>query len=95
VLRTEGDSSDRRPVKFSTWSPMAIAMIKAPPDTIRDRAIMVMLRRKLAGEQVERLPFALSDDLVNLRRKCRRWADDNAATLKARKLLGLPIPVEG
>jgi len=83
VLRTEGDSSDRKPVKFTTWAPMAIAMIKTPPDTIRDRSIMVMLRRKLPGEQVERLPFNLADEMTEFRRKCRRWADDHEAILKA------------
>jgi len=82
VLRTEGDASDRRPVKFSTWSPMVIAMIKTPPDTIRDRSIMVMLRRKLPGERVARLPFDLADELTEFRRKCRRWADDHEAALK-------------
>ncbi len=85
VLRTEGDASDRRPVKFSTWSPMVIALIKAPPDTIRDRSIMVMLRRKLPGERVARLPFDLAEELAEFRRKCRRWADDHEAVLKARR----------
>ena len=82
VLRTEGDASDRQPKKFSTWSPMMIAMIKTPPDTIRDRSIMVMLRRKLPDERVARLPFDLADEMADFRRKCRRWADDHKDTLK-------------
>ena len=85
VLRTEGDSGDRKPVKFSTWSPMAIAMIKTPPDTIRDRSIMISLRRKLPGETVERTPFDIKEQSIELRQKCKRWADDNAGNLRAAK----------
>ncbi|MGV6818720.1 MAG: DUF3631 domain-containing protein [Thiotrichales bacterium] len=83
VLRTEGDSSSREPVKFSTWAPMCIAMIKTPPDTIRDRSIMVILRRKMPGESVAKLPFDLAEDCRELRQKCKRWSDDHAAVLRA------------
>ena len=76
VLRTEENNGVREPVKFSTWAPMMIAMIKTPPDTIKDRSIMVHLRRKLPGEQVERLSYELADDCGDLRRKCKRLADD-------------------
>ncbi len=92
VLRTEGDSGDRKPVKFSTWSPMAIAMIKTPPDTIRDRSIMIQLRRKLPGETVERMPFDIKEQSIELRQKCKRWADDNESTLRMAKPV---IPLVG
>lgn len=82
VLRTEGDSSNRRPVRYSTWSPMAIAMIKTPPDTIKDRSILITLRRKLPHEVVSRLPIELSRELHHIRRKCQRWAQDESVLLR-------------
>ena len=85
VLRTEENNGTREPVKFSTWAPMMIAMIKTPPDTIRDRSIMIQLRRKLPGEQVARLPFDLADDCQQIRQKCKRWADDNIDRLRRHK----------
>jgi len=41
VLGVDGEGAAMMPKKFSTWSPMAIAMIKAPPDTIKDRSLMI------------------------------------------------------
>ncbi len=82
VLRVEGDSSNLAPKRFSTWSPMCIGMIKAPPDTIKDRSITVTLRRKLPGENVERLPLELNEQCLTLRRKALRWSIDNTDALK-------------
>lgn len=81
VLRTEGEGANRQPRKFSTWGPMAIAMIKTPPDTIRDRSVMVTLRRKLPGESVQRLPLALNEIHKELRQKCKRWGLDSMEVL--------------
>lgn len=85
VLRTVGGAGHLKPAKFSTWAPMVIAMIKTPPDTIKDRSIMILLRRKLSVQSVERLPFDLADSYQELRQKCKRWADDNASKLKHHK----------
>ncbi|RLA44422.1 MAG: hypothetical protein DRR42_20505 [Gammaproteobacteria bacterium] len=81
VLRTEGEGADRQPKRFSTWTPMAIAMIKTPPDTIIDRSIMVTLRRKMPGESVEKLLLGFKDNYQTFRRKCRRWSEDNFSEL--------------
>lgn len=80
VLRVAGEELE--PKKFSTWSPMAIAMIKTPPDTIKDRSVMIHLKRKASGDSVERLPFDLSEQCHSLRRKIKRWADDSSIALK-------------
>jgi len=83
VLRTEGEGANRQPRKFSTWAPMAIAMIKTPPDTIKDRSVMITLRRKLPGESVDRLPIELAEQHRDLRQKCQRWAIDSMDVLKS------------
>ena len=41
IWRVEGDSGNREPVRFSTWAPMVLAMIKTPPDTILDRSVWI------------------------------------------------------
>ncbi|MEE8057418.1 MAG: DUF3631 domain-containing protein [Pseudomonadales bacterium] len=80
VLRCTGD--DHEPKQFSTWAPMAIAMIKTPPDTIKDRSVMVTLRRKMPGENVTRLPIEMADLFKDNRRQCQRWALDYMEALK-------------
>lgn len=85
VLRTEGDSSNRYPKQFSTWTPMAIAMIKNPPDTILDRSLIIKLRRKLSSERVTKWSFENFSKLESLRQKLKRWSDDNLELLKNNK----------
>tara|TARA_R110001599_G_scaffold350254_1_gene580017 strand:+ start:4067 stop:5671 length:1605 start_codon:yes stop_codon:yes gene_type:complete len=90
VLRCVGD--DHEPKQFSTWAPMAIAMIKTPPDTIKDRSVMITLRRKMVGESVTRLPIEIAGAFKGVRSQCQRWAQDNIDTLK----LAVPeIPTVG
>ena len=81
VLRTEGDNHD--PVQFSTWCAKAIALIGKLPDTIEDRSIVLTLRRKLRSECLEKLRHADPAEFETLRRKCVRWARDNAHRLRA------------
>lgn len=83
VMRVEGEGNNRAPKRFSTWSPMAIAMIKNPPDTIRDRSILVTLRRKLPNEKTTRMPFYYKEECADLRRMCKRWAMDFDSRLKS------------
>lgn len=83
VLRVEGDNKSRMPKRFSTWSPMAIAMINNPPSTIIDRSIVIPLKRKLASEKTKKLKADCFDRHKNLRRKAKRWAEDNFDKIKA------------
>lgn len=56
IIRTAGD--DHEPRAFNTWAPKAIALIGKLPSTLADRSIVIPMRRKLPGEQVERLRLA-------------------------------------
>ncbi len=85
VIRTVGD--DHEPRRFSTWAPMAIAMIRLPPGTILDRSLVIRLRRKLPGERVEKCSLDFAADNLPLRRQALRWACDHLEALRR----GAPI----
>jgi putative DNA primase/helicase len=74
------------PVAFSTWCPIAIAGIGGQRDTLMSRSVIISLRRKLADETVERLPFDLHRQLHRIRRQAARWAADNALRIAAMEL---------
>jgi hypothetical protein len=82
VWRIEEKSGQYAPVRFSVWSPMAIAMIKSPPETIRDRSVLISLRRKLPQEQTQKFPYDFESDCFDLRRKLKRWSIDHVDMLK-------------
>jgi len=75
VIKCDGDQNV--PKKFSTWTPKALAMIGELPDTLKDRSIVVSMRRKLPGETILKIPLNASDQFMDVRRKCKRWAADN------------------
>ena len=75
VVRIEGDNLE--PKRFSTWTPKALAMIGDLPDTIKDRSIVISMRRRLPGEAFLKLPLNASEQFLDIRRKCKRWATDN------------------
>ncbi len=75
IIRTVGD--DHEPRQFSTWAPAAIAMIGRLPDTLEDRSVSVMLRRRRPTESVEQFRSDRAQDLKQLARKVARWCDDN------------------
>lgn len=81
VVRSVGD--DHEPKRFKTWAAKALAMIGTPPDTIKDRSIIVRLRRKGPGEEVERLRLDRLDAACeDPRRKAAKWSADNLQELK-------------
>jgi hypothetical protein len=75
-LRSVGD--DHEPRRFSTWCPVAIALIGKLPATLEDRSVKVPMRRALRGEVKQRLradrPPA---ECATLRQKAARWRNDN------------------
>jgi len=81
VLRTVpvGDSFEVR--SFSTWCAKAIALIGKLPDTLRDRSIPVMMRRRARGEDVERLRLDRLEGFSPLRRRAVRWVADRVNDL--------------
>jgi putative DNA primase/helicase len=81
VLRTIGD--DHEPRQFSTWAPLAIAMIGRLPDTLNDRSVIVRLRRRKATERTQSFRSDRVDDLRALARKMVRWSQDHRDQLAA------------
>jgi putative DNA primase/helicase len=79
VIRCVGD--DHEPRAFSTWAPVLLAQIGKPHATIYDRSIVITLRRKKPGEQVEHFRPKARQALHPLAQKAARWARDNATRL--------------
>lgn len=82
VLRNDRIGDEFIPNKYSTWSPMVIAMIKKPPSTIIDRSVMIELQRKKLAEKTERLPRDHIDLNEKYRAELMQWASDNHSLLK-------------
>jgi len=80
VWRAHGDDHD--PKRFNVWAPKCIAMIGRLPDTLEDRSLVVPLRRKQAGEHVERFRADRINDFAALRSRSMRWAQDNIRQLE-------------
>ncbi len=79
TLRTVGD--DHEPRLFSTWCAVSIAAIGKLPSTLEDRSIVIPMRRKLPGENVERFRTDRAGEFPTLAAKAARWALDNRDVL--------------
>jgi len=81
ILRCVGN--DLRPMQFSTWCPVAIALIGKLPPTLHDRSILIAMRRKT---RIERVELFQSDRVIQdadpLRRAAARWAADYIEALR-------------
>lgn len=80
VLRTVGD--DYEPRLFRVWSAKVVALIGKLWPTLDDRAIEVRMRRRTAGEEVERLRLDRLDELEPIRRKTWTWAQNHIDILR-------------
>jgi putative DNA primase/helicase len=81
VIRAVGEEHDPR--VFSTWCPKAIALIGRLPDTLADRAIEIAMRRRTAGEHIERLrQDRIDSECSTIRRQAARWTADHLAELE-------------
>lgn len=74
VIRLVGPRHE--PMRFKTWSPVAIAAIRGVSDTLEDRSLVIHMRRRLRHEIVERLDFKQFEALDVLCRKLSRLAQD-------------------
>ena len=81
VVRLVGD--DHEPRQFSTFAPVAIAMIGNLPGTLEDRSIVIPMRRRRVDETVKRLRIDRMQEFGDLARRCARWAADHHASLGA------------
>lgn len=82
VVRTQEVDGDHVPVRFSTFCPKVIAMIKAPADTIVDRSIVITLVRKLASQRVDALPIDAVEQMRDTRRRILRWVSEHLEAVK-------------
>jgi hypothetical protein len=57
-------------------------MIKAPPDTIIDRSIVITLVRKLSVQRVDALAIDAAEQLRDTRRRILRWIADHQDAVK-------------
>ncbi len=77
VVRIQETNGEFMPVRFSTFCPQVIAMIKNPADTLIDRSIVVTLVRKLVTQRVRALGINSSNQMKDTRRKILRWITDH------------------
>ncbi|WP_180168347.1 DUF3631 domain-containing protein [Acinetobacter sp. YH01003] len=80
VIRCDGE--DNKPTRFNVYCAKAISGIGHLPETIKDRSIILELRRKLPSEQKLRLRHANQAEWHNIKRKCLRWVSDNFEVIK-------------
>lgn len=80
VVRTVGDNHEA--ATFKTYCPKVVALIGKLPDTLEDRSLVLPLRRKGAGENVERLRADKLECMEPVCRQAWRWAQDNIDALK-------------
>ncbi len=82
VVRVVETRDGHVPVAFSTFAPVALAAIKAVPDTIADRSVPNRLARKAKHEKVIllRAPGSRAA-LAEIGRKLARWSADNRESL--------------
>ena len=76
---------------FSTWAPTVIAGIGDPPSTVRDRAVVIDLKRKLSSEKVKPLRERDGADLAILRARIARFVNDNEQRLRADAPVALDV----
>ena len=85
VARVVGEGAGMTVVDFSVYCPKVLAGINTTrwPDTIVDRSIVIQLKRKKSGEQVERMRYrSLRAETDSLRAALQRWAAEHAGALR-------------
>lgn len=79
VVRTVGD--DHTPARFNVWGAKAISGIGHLPDTVRDRSILLELRRKEPHEHRQRLRHADPAQWQRIKQQLCRWSTDHMGSL--------------
>jgi putative DNA primase/helicase len=81
VIRTTGDNHE--PTRFNVWGAKAISGIGHLSDTLKDRSILLELRRKQANEQRERLRHTDPHHIEQLKQQLCRWSADHIEQLRS------------
>ena len=79
TIRLVGENYEPR--QFSTFCPVAIAMIGRLADTLEDRSVSINLRRAKTSERIQPFRSDRVDALRQLARKAARWVADNRQAL--------------
>jgi hypothetical protein len=85
VLRSQEKDGEWKLAKFSTWTPMVIAMIKKPHSTIVDRSIIIDLKRKKSNEKTIKIPIDQIEKNQTIRRELKQWSIQEANLLQEHK----------
>lgn len=80
VIRCDGDDHDVK--TFRVWAPKVLCGIGELSDTLASRCITIQMRRRRAGEIIERLRADRQHWAEALRSRCARWAADNTEQLR-------------
>lgn len=80
VIRCDGEDNAVKP--FRVWGPKVLCGIGELPDTLASRCLTITMRRKRAGETVERLRADRQGWADGLRSRCLRWAADHVERLR-------------
>lgn len=80
VIHTNPNTMDVE--RFSTWGAKAVSLIGSLPGTLSDRSVSIRMKRKTTLEKVKKVSLDFNNKRLNLRRKLKRWAVDNAERLK-------------
>lgn len=83
ITRCFGD--DHQLITFNVYSAKAISGIGKIPDTLIDRSISLMLRRKMKNETKKRVRDLSVDTTNKIQSQLARWSNDNMAAVKAAK----------
>jgi len=79
VRRCQGKNGSYDINEFEIYGPKVLILIGGLPDTLADRAIAIQMRRKHAGESVDRfISGRAKRETEHLKRACKKWADLNA-----------------
>jgi len=89
IVRCAGDNFN--PQVFSTWAPKVLAGIGKLSPTIEDRAIRMVLRRKMINEHTDRLSRTSEGMWQQLRSRLARFFEDSRAMVADVD----PVPIAG
>ena len=81
VVRTVVVDDTHEPRSFRTYAAIAIAKIGKLPAALHDRSIVVHMQRKHRDAELHRFRQDRVEDLLQLKRKTARWANDHLTML--------------
>jgi len=82
VTRTVGD--EHEPRRFSVYAPVALSGIGGLADTLADRSVTTVLKRRRPNEPIAQLRIGRMGHLHDLRRRIVRWVADHEEHIATR-----------